>query len=67
MISDTLFDAVHDITRYLNDTATRNSYRGKMRKRIQKCVREMDAIRKELDTPPNQPMPKLLARGHSLQ
>ncbi len=52
MISDTLFDARADITRYLADPAFEGVYVDEMRERIERLLDEMDAVRLALDTSP---------------
>lgn len=52
MISDVLFKTIQDIKGYLNNNTYDNVYMGELRKRIESLVKEMEAIRVILDTPP---------------
>jgi hypothetical protein len=52
MISDTLSDAVAEIDRCLSDDAYDSAYEPVLRVRIMALRDEMDAMRTELDTPP---------------
>ena len=52
MISDTLSDAVNEINEYLTHAATADCYTGNLKLRIEALIQMMDAIRQELDTPP---------------
>lgn len=52
MISDTLYDARRQITRYLSHPATKGCYQGTMRVRIENLLKEMASIQNELDFPP---------------
>jgi hypothetical protein len=51
MISDTLADAVVAIDQYLADFPA--TYEGDLRERLLMLRDQMDALRKELDTPPS--------------
>lgn len=48
-ISDTLFEASHEIQRYLRDYP--DSY-SEWTERLARLISEMDDLRRELDTPP---------------
>jgi hypothetical protein len=52
MVSDVLFDAVDGLRYYLKEPTFRDVYTGKLRKRIEHLVKEMESIRVELDCPP---------------
>jgi hypothetical protein len=55
MISDTLLKSAKEIRNYLKNPNTGRAYTGETRKRIEKLLTEMDAIRMlpGLDTPPH--------------
>lgn len=53
MISDSLFNFVHDVRRYLDSEDYAHVYTGKLRDRIEAVVAEADVIRAILDTPPS--------------
>jgi hypothetical protein len=58
MISDVLYEAAHKIrTCYLGNEIYNTLYKGELRKRIEKLLAEMDAMRKELDASPEGPFP----------
>jgi hypothetical protein len=57
MISDTLHDAAEDIRRTLADPVMGGAYDSPMRERINALLAEMDAIRRDLDTPPAEAEP----------
>ena len=52
MISDTLFEAVEEIRRYLKEPVFSTTYTGNLRRQIEKVTAEMEAIRILLDMPP---------------
>ena len=55
MISDVLFDAVRLIREdYLDNQTFSEVYVGEMRKKIEDLVARMDAVRLELDQPPEE-------------
>jgi hypothetical protein len=51
MISDVLWECVHDMDRYLNEPSYEAMYRD-IRPRLQQLRDEIDAVRQILDTPP---------------
>lgn len=52
MISDVLSEAAQEIRNYLHDETFAQIYTDELRARIEELVRDMDAIRVSLDTPP---------------
>lgn len=58
MISDTLFDAVQEIDRYVNDPVFRDAYQGELRTRILLVRNAMEDLRDELETVPDEDSPK---------
>lgn len=59
MISDVLSEAVQGIDAYLNSPVFRHVYVGEMRARIIEERGRMDALRRELDTPPRSELASL--------
>jgi hypothetical protein len=60
MISDVLSDAVKEMRRYLAES---RCYDGEIRSRLEKLVADMDAMRAELDTPPERKARRKEERG----